>query len=198
MVDKPILYLLVKMIAVIASLLIADYSKADMILWIISALSFACVFVLELLMYRLLHRKNIIVITIIASMAACFGVGMDILFPVFIILLLHLFDILIDRNMFYQIISVAMTLSVLALMPGKDTFILAMILTILLLFCREILNKLESYRKINERQNETINELSQKLIDMKGLIKTLKFTASLEERNRIAARIHDQIGHGIS
>ena len=198
MVDKPILYLLVKMIAVIASLLIADYAKADMILWVISALSFACIFVLELLLYRLLQRKNIIVLTIITSMAICFGIGMDILFPVFIILLLHLFDLTIDQNMFYQIVVVAITLFILAMMPGKETLILAMSLAALLLFCREILNKLSYCRKINEQQNETINELNQKLIDMRGLIKTLKFTASLEERNRIAARIHDQIGHGVS
>jgi signal transduction histidine kinase len=47
-------------------------------------------------------------------------------------------------------------------------------------------------------QKETISELNKKMNDIRGLTKTLKYTVSIEERNRIAARIHDQIGHGIS
>jgi signal transduction histidine kinase len=57
---------------------------------------------------------------------------------------------------------------------------------------------MKAYQDQNFRQKETILELNKKVNDIKGLNKTLKYTVSLEERNRIAARIHDQLGHGIS
>ena len=58
--------------------------------------------------------------------------------------------------------------------------------------------KLKSYIDKNEVLKEKIIGLENQILDIKGLMKTLKTSASLEERNRIAARIHDEIGHGIS
>lgn len=71
MVSKPILYFILKMTAVTASFLTVNYAEADMVLWIISALSFACIFVLELLLYHLPAGKNIILITNLLSVLAC-------------------------------------------------------------------------------------------------------------------------------
>jgi signal transduction histidine kinase len=58
--------------------------------------------------------------------------------------------------------------------------------------------KMTIYMELSERQKENIVELNKKINDIKSLTKTLKYKASVEERNRIAARIHDQVGHGIS
>jgi signal transduction histidine kinase len=198
MIDKPVLYLLAKIAAVIASFLIAGSDKADMVFWIISALSFACVFISELLISRIWKRKNIVVFTVVCCIITCFMIGLDILFPLFVILLIHLFDLTIDRSMFYQILSVSLLLSLFIFTPNKEGFALSLNLVILTLLARLLLMKLNTYEEISENQKETISELDKKLKDLKGLVKTLKYTASIEERNRIAARIHDQIGHGIS
>lgn len=198
MADKPTLYFGLKITAVAASFLIADNVKADMVLWIISALSFACVFVLELLLKRLTAKNNILLLTITASILACFVIGLDILFPLFIMLLFHLSDITVDRKMFYQIFSVTVVLSIVIFMPEKTLLVISLSLVAMALFCRALTHRLSMYIQINEEQKETIYEMDSKLKDLKGLIKTLKIAASLEERNRIAARIHDQIGHGIS
>ncbi len=198
MIDKPFLHLLAKMAAVIASILIAGSEKADMVFWTISALSFACIFITELLLHRILGKKNLVILLVMASIIACFVIGLDILFPLYVMLMIHLFDLTIDRNMFYQIVFVALLLSIFIFTPTKEAFALTLNLVLLTLLARLLLLKLAAYSESNESQKEIISEMDKKLKDLKGLMKTLKYTASVEERNRIAARIHDQIGHGIS
>lgn len=198
MLDKPVLYFLAKIIAVVVTSLIANNSNADIIFWIISALSFACVFVLEILLNRILNNKAIIILIISGSMIACFFLGMDNFFPLFIILLVQLLDLTISGSMFYQILIVSLLLSLLIFSPDNVLAALTINLIIMILFCRVLLSKLSKYEKISLDEKETISEMNKKLNDLKGLIKTLRYTASVEERNRIAARIHDQIGHGIS
>ncbi len=198
MIDKPFLYLLAKLAAVITSFLIAGDEKADMVFWIISALSFACIFILELLIYRIMKRTDIIVILILGCIIACFTIGFQILFPLYIILIMHLFDLTIEQNMYYQIIAVAFFLSFFIFAPKKELFALAVVLIVFTMLVRYLLDKLAVSQEINENRKDAISEMEKKLKDLKGLIKTLKYTASVEERNRIAARIHDQIGHGIS
>lgn len=198
MLEMPVLFSLAKISAVIASYLIADYAKADMVLWVISALSFACVFVLEILLNRTIHKKQLLSITILGSLIACFSIGIEILFPLYIILVVQLFDLTIDKSMYYQILIVAFMLSFFIFPPSKEIFAVSMIMSVMLLFGRVILIRLYALEKINGEHKDTINEMDKKLKDLKGLINTLKTTVSLEERNRIAARLHDQIGHGIS
>lgn len=198
MVDKPFLYLLTKTAAVIASFLIAGSEKADMDFWIISALSFACVFITEYLICRIFKKRSIVIFLVLASLAACFIIGLDILFSLYIMLLIHMLDLMLDRSMFYQISAVTLLLSLFIFIPTKETFALTFILVLMTLLARLLLEKLTIYKDISESQRETINAMEAKLTDLRGLMKTLKNTASVEERNRIAARIHDQIGHGIS
>ena len=198
MIDKPFLYLLAKIAAVIASFLIAGSEKADMVFWIISALSFACIFVTELLIECIFRKRNLVIFLILASITACFVIGLDILFPLYVMLLLHISDLTIPRNMFYQIIFVVLLLSAFIFMPSKEAFALTINLVLLTLLARILLLKLAAYKELNDKQKETISDMDKKLKDLRGLMKTLKYTASVEERNRIAARIHDQIGHGIS
>jgi signal transduction histidine kinase len=165
---------------------------------VISTLSFACIFLLEILLNRFVHNNKIIIVIVSISMAACFFLGFDTYFPLFLILLIQLLDITIDEKMFYQILAVALLLVFFIFPPEPVTAAFCVMLTALVLFCRIVQNKLVIYKEMTEAQNERLDEMKKKLSDLKGLTKTLKYTASLEERNRIAARIHDQIVHGIS
>lgn len=196
--EKSLLYLLAKTVAVIASVAILNPADVDLTRVIISTLSLACVFVLELLLDKIMQKKQVIMATNGAVMIACFLLGAEGYFPLIIISLVHLLDILADSKMFYYIITVAVTLSWLIFEPSLAAVVIVLILMTMILSGRIIITRLKVYQDINLRQKETILELNQKLNDIRSLNKTLKYTVSLEERNRIAARIHDQLGHGIS
>ena len=198
MIDKSMLYLFTKIAAVISTLLTVGGEKADIVFWIISALSFVCVFVIEFLVNQIFKRKKMIALLVIGCLIACFFIGLDHLFPLYVILLIHLSDLMIEGKMFYQVLFVALLLSLYIFTPSREGIALSLLLLVLTLFTRLLLMKLYAYEEMNESQKETIREMDKKQKDLKGLIKTLKYTASIEERNRIAARIHDQIGHGIS
>ena len=198
MVEKPTLYFLTKLVTVIASISILSTASVDMTFSVISTLGFACVFLFELLLYRLYKNRNIILVIASASMIACFMLGLDTFFPLYMILVIQLLDITIENKMFYEILSVSVLLSMYIFAPSKNSFSISIILIAFVLFIRIAIDKLTIYKKISEEQKEVVVELNKKLSDIKSLMKTLKYSTSLEERNRIAARIHDQVGHGIS
>ncbi|TAH65255.1 MAG: hypothetical protein EWM47_11380, partial [Anaerolineaceae bacterium] len=90
MIDLPVLYLITKLVAMAASNLIMANAKTDVVVIIISVLSFACVFVLELLIDRLWKKKFFLFITISTSIMACFIIGIQLMFPLLLVLLLHI------------------------------------------------------------------------------------------------------------
>lgn len=196
--DKPFLYFLLKIVAVITSVLLFHSAKVDITADVISTLSFACVFVLELLLGRFRYKAKLLRITIILCIIACVALGVDRLFPLCIVLLIHLLDISLDTSMFYYIMVVILLLSFFIFSPNMTSSLITLILVSMLLFCRSIIHKLIKLTEKSDRQQEQIIEQNKKITDMRSLHKTLKYNASVEERNRIAARIHDQVGHGIS
>lgn len=197
MLDLPILYLIAKLAAVAASYMVG-FAKTDIVFTVISVLSFACIFMLELLFERTLKKKALIFITITVSTIACFSLGIDILFPLFVILVLHFCELVFSENMYYQISLVAVALLFILYPPKIEIIILTVILLLMVVVARILIIKLKDYIDKNEILQENIMNLETKIKDLKSLMKTLKTAASLEERNRIAARIHDEIGHGIS
>lgn len=198
MLNKPFLYFLVKASALAALIMINASAEADITLTVISALSFACVFLLELLFERIFHKPKLTIFTIMITIIACFLLGIEIYFPLFLMLLIHLLDLSIQSKMFYHILSIVIVLSFFLFAPAMVNTVISLVLIVFAVFCRIILERLQTCRERNEAQKETISELNEKMSDLKRLAKTLKYTVSVEERNRIAARIHDQIGHGIS
>lgn len=196
--DKSLLYFLAKIIAVIASISILLPADADVTLTVISALSFVCIFVAEILLDRLPGKNRYIMITIIATVAACFALGLNIYYPIIIISLVHLLDITMESRIFYYIFSLVLVLSVFIFDPSITSFMITGTILTMLFFCRIVIARLKFFSEIIGKQKETIIELNKKITDIRSLTKTLKYTVSIEERNRIAARIHDQLGHGIS
>ncbi len=118
--------------------------------------------------------------------------------PLFAIVLIQFLDRTIEDQVFYIMFSVVILLCIFIFPPNHLALVIMLISSSLVLYCRYIIDYVLLYRNTNEEQKELITELNKKLVDLKRLTKTLKYTTSLEERNRIAARIHDQIGHGIS
>jgi signal transduction histidine kinase len=206
--DKPLLYFVAKILATIVSV-VRYYSNSDTTMAIIAMLSLACIFVLEILLVRVFQNKyryplyknyesKAVLITLGISIAACFLLDIDNFLLLLFILMIHGIDLFTQKNMFYQVLFVAMILSFFIFLPNLETLILTMVLGVMLLLGREIINRKNTYEALAEKHNETILELEKKIENLMSLTKTIKQTVSLEERNRIAARIHDQIGHGIS
>lgn len=198
MADKPVLYFLTKLLAVTTSILLINTAKDDIVYYTILILSFACIFTLEVLLYRIYRNKLIVVILTLAVMFACFILGLNLFFPLITVLFVHILEVTIDKNMFYHVLSVTLLLVFLIFTPEKIPAAISVAILLMLLFCRALIDKIILLKELDEKQKKTVSELNKKLADLRGLMKTLKYTASLEERNRIAARIHDQIGHGIS
>lgn len=198
MLDLPILYLIIKVAAVAASYLMAGHVKTDVVEVIISVLSFACVFVLELLIVRLWNKKALLYITISFSIIACLLIGINILLPLLVVLLLHLLELILSGEMYYQIGLISLVLVFILYPPEISLFIISVIFILMIFLIRIVIFKLYDYVHKNESLQEEIMKLENYILDLKALMKTLKTAASLEERNRIAARIHDEIGHGIS
>jgi signal transduction histidine kinase len=196
--EKSLLYFIAKIVAVITSVSILQAADVDITFTVISTLSFACIFLIELLFVKIIKRRKIIVLTIGISIVACFALGLNIYFPLYTVLLVHLLDLLVSTEMFYYILGVAVLLSALISLPGITALMIVLLLLTMLLYSRILIMKLHSYQESNDQQKELIVDLNKKVTDLKGLTKTLKYSVSIEERNRIAARIHDQLGHGIS
>lgn len=196
MLDLPVLYLITKIMAVTASYL--SQGKAGTVTNVISVLGFSCVFVLELLIERTWKKKAFLYITITSSIIACFILGIKNLFPLFAVLLMHLTELLISGKMYYQIVSVALILAFLLFTPDMTGIVITVIFIPMIMLARSVMLKLDYYLHKNEMLKEDIIKLESNITDLKELMRTLKTTISMEERNRIAARIHDEIGHGIS
>ncbi|CRZ34409.1 signal transduction histidine kinase [Herbinix hemicellulosilytica] len=198
MLDLPVLYLIAKTAAVTASYLAESRAKTDVVASIISVLSFCCIFVFELLLERLFKRQTLIYISVIFSLIACFLIGIEFLMPLATVLLMHLIDLTVSGKMYYRVLAVVICLLLLIYPPGMDGIILTALLILTVILVRAVLKKLNEYIHKNEMLKEEIMRLENKISDLKNMMKNIKTAVSLEERNRIAARIHDEIGHGIS
>lgn len=198
MLDLPVLYLITKLAAIVVANLILMNAKTDVVGIIISVLSFACVFFLELLFNRLWKKRALILITISGTIIACFLLGIDYMFPLLVVLILHLLEAAHIEEMYYQAGITAVILLFLIFTPDMDILLISASLITMTLISRYAIIRSEDLLHKNELLQEKIIKLEGKIADLNGLMKTLKTTASLEERNRIAARIHDEIGHGIS
>jgi signal transduction histidine kinase len=197
MVDKTLLFFLVK-IAAILSIFMISTNDADVAMNAISALAFICVCLLHLLLHKVLHQRNVSLVLIAFALAAGFVLGMGVFFPLISLLMYEGLDLLISEKTKYILLGIVLSLLYFAAEPTPIMAGIAAVLVIFAISGTWALAKMDIYRKTVASQKLEMDDLREKLSDNKRLIKTLKYTASLEERNRLAARIHDKVGHGIS
>lgn len=80
----------------------------------------------------------------------------------------------------------------------KDAVIVLIIMLIFISIYEIQMNKLKKIGEIQEEQRRIIYNLQKKLVDERDIQEQILYTARLEERNKISARLHDKIGHTIS
>ena len=195
---KNILYLTLKLVALAAVFAYKFTADAVSGFNIAAVLAFCCLFLTDFLIGRISRKKKASVIFIPAEIAGCFICGTESYFPLLLILIYQLIDLLDAEGYFYRISAASALLAVLIFPPSTTSAVTALILSSAGAFSRVLLEKLEYYRGICNSQRKDISALNDKVAQLKAYSNTLREAASLEERNRFSARIHDKLGHGIS
>lgn len=194
--DKNSLYLTFK-VAALAAVTAGFFSAntADS-LTVSAALAFCCLFAADYLIQRLAGRFRLICAPI--GIAGCFICGAENYFPVLLILIFELADLLSAKEYFYGISGAAALLAALIFQPCKYALIYAVLISALGIFARIAIERLEYFRQLSETQRRTISSQSERIANLQAYSATLRETAALEERSRFSTRIHDKLGHGIS
>lgn len=206
---KNTLYLTLKLTALAAAIAIMEYeNRADTQggLNALCALAFCCLFLTDFLLSQktggkrtgIMWNKRAVFICLSVETAGCLICGSSWYFPLLLMLLFQLIDLAGAGGYFYPISAAAAVLAALIIEPSFFTGLVTLIMTALGAFGRYVAEKLERYRSLSEELRENISVQNEKISGLKGYLKTLRHTASLEERNRFSARIHDRLGHGIS
>lgn len=198
-----------KVIALAISLVFMQQYSKEVVFITGSALAFLCIFIImyaldlkcngwkrESLKGKWLGKVNLFLILLLEGVLL--GLGIEEWQPIFIVLGIELISYLTEEHYFYGL-SVAGFIVMLGIYPGSINLVLINILVLItLLMTINDSKKLSFYKILNSDQREQLIHLEEQIKDNERLIKTIKYSAVLEERNRLSARLHDKIGHSIS
>ncbi|MDO5577631.1 MAG: hypothetical protein Q4F84_11200, partial [Fibrobacter sp.] len=115
-------------------------------------------------------------------------------FPMIVLLSFEFIDIYISNEHLYQIIGIVFVIMIFLFTPALSSVAISAVSLGLTVYGSYILNKLTAYKEMCERQKEEIAHQNKKITDIKSFACALKKQTALEERNRFAGRIHDQLG----
>lgn len=194
--DKNSLYLTFKTVA-LAAVTAENFSAntADSFT-VAAALAFCCLFTADYLICKLAERFRLICAPI--GIAGCVVCEIDVYFPVLLVLIFEIADLLGAKEYFYGISGAAALLAALIFQPDKYALITAALISAAVVFARIAVERLDYFRQLSETQRGTISTQSERIAKLQAYSATLRETAALEERSRFSTRIHDKLGHGIS
>lgn len=200
MLKQSVMYLIFKGVALGASILFLQKAGTGSGYLLILVLAFSCVLTTGYLFEEISvkYGKKIRTLMDIILLGASFFMDMKRLFPFLIVIVIQMLDQFAKGKMFYYLLLVVLTVT--ALIFQSDFQILFFSLLFIFIFCytKVIREKGQIQRELVLEQKEELAQLHKKLADNKQFVKTLQYTTALEERNRLAARLHDKVGHGIS
>ena len=102
------------------------------------------------------------------------------------------------KNIYMVTFSFLPLICILKSSGFKNAIIILTILIILLINNQKKNNKINNLDLVNDDQRKRIYNLQKKLSEERDIQEQVLYTARLEERNKISARLHDKIGHTIS
>lgn len=191
------LYLLAKLAALLlaaSQLFAANGSFAE---HIVTLLLLGCLFAADVLAASFLQTQLPAVLLRLAVIGICMYTGTAFL-PLAALTAAQLADCGTEESLFWEITAVCTFLLFLLLQPPAEGVFLT--LTLLLLFgaMRFLNRKVLSLTNRCTQQSAELAAQRKKLSGIKEYVRSVRSTAALEERNRFAARIHDELGHNIS
>lgn len=195
--NRNALYLTFKTAALAAVTAEKITANADS-LTIVSALAFCCLFVTDYLINKLCRKKGARLICALIGIAGCFVCGAEEYFPLLLVLVFQLVDLLDAKEYFYGISAASAALAALIFKPGQYALVTAILLAAAGAFARAAVERVEYFRELSERQRGMIAAQKERISKLQAYSHTLRETTALEERSRFSMRIHDKLGHGIS
>ncbi len=218
---KNVLYLTGKLTALTAVTAYEIWANAQSGLNAVCVLAFCCLFLTDFLLNRkpdwpaaqrgksvqrtesacgkqLCRRKVLQLICLCVEIAGTFFCGRELCFPLLLILLFQLIDMLRADGYFYLISAVVTVLAAFIFKPSFYLTASAFMIAALGMFARYVIEKLEHYQKLSEVLREDIAVQNEKIAELKSYAKTVRDAVAMEERSRFSSRIHDRLGHGIS
>ncbi len=196
--NKSTLYFIANSLTLLCSSLLNYKSGADMTIMVISVLGSFCVFLFQHLVMILLKNKKAVSVILACTMLFYVFYSPAKLFPLIIILTFEFIDVYVSDEHLYQITGVIFVIMIFLFSPPIPVISLSVISMGLTIYAGYVIDKLNIYKEICENQKEELSKQNKKLTDIKSFASAIKTQTALEERNRFAGRIHDQLGHGIS
>lgn len=198
MTDKVLMWLILKCIGLMVSVISMLGSEERISEVLILTLALSCVLILQyILSYRKRYRYIYNGINVCISLF-CFLTYSELLLPLLAVLMAEQIETIGTKTQFYFSFFCSQLLLLLLISPHFYILLITCLIDVFLLLFHYLITKLDAYYNTMQEQKETLLAMEEKLKDNKRFIKTLRYTAALEERNRLAARLHDKIGHGIS
>lgn len=198
MLERTLMYEVVKTVALVASVVMMLEAGDKMESVVLLSLALSCAIVIEYIVAikggKQLSNVGINVICCII----CLSTKPELLLPLVVVLLAEIIDYKAERQQFYMLYGCTVGLLIFILNPSNYVIIISLIFFGVICYIRQLVMKIVNYRMLIMKQKEDLTELEEKIKDNNRFIKTLRYTAALEERNRLAARLHDKVGHGIS
>lgn len=198
MQEISMMYVITKCIALATSVAVMLEAGDEMTQVVILSLVLSCIIAAQYILALKGMSRYISTTVNISACIFCFITNPEQLLPVLVILMIENIDYLAPKQQYYLLIGCTTSLLLLIISPGYVVGLITAVIVCFLCYARYIVIKVVSYRVSLGRQKEDLLSLEEKIKDNNRLIKTLRYTAALEERNRLAARLHDKIGHGIS
>lgn len=196
---KRYYYLVGKLLAVLITAM-QIYDTADTGVLLIRILVISCLFSLQLLL-ELVNKGKYVKWCSLCSVAVLTGfffLGQSEIIAIGIVVGMELIDTLVKGAQFYQIGTAYLLLLWFVYKPDMIMMLFTIILVIMLLLLRFADERWQALWNASLEQKVKFQQLENKLQGMKEYAKTVEKTAVMEERNRFALKIHDQLGHSIS
>ncbi|MFA5659371.1 MAG: histidine kinase, partial [Oscillospiraceae bacterium] len=199
MFRKPALCAAAKTAVLIVALAFYYFeNKADMTFCVISALAFCCAFCLELIIDTFIKNKTPVIVIETAIIAACLLIDYKYFFPVMTMSAVRLAFLKIKGKSFFMILSTCYLLSVIIIEPPMLSIAFSLTGSTVFIYLLVFEEKLRALEEQTFALKEQLAKAEEKLSDNKRLVRSLKYSAALEERNRLAVMLHDNVGHSIS
>jgi signal transduction histidine kinase len=125
-------------------------------------------------------------------------IGYGSLFPLMCLLITEFCEEALGIKWFVQISLATGILLAFILRPPAACIAIAGVIDAAAIFVYILLSKLGTAGKQIERRSDEIRELNQRMGEQRQAAQSLEALTRLTERNRLAARIHDDVGHGVS
>ena len=196
--NKNTLYLTLKLAAFAA--VISEFISANTLdgLKTVGVLAFCCLFLADFLINRLCRVKQVRLICAPIAVIGCVICGAETYFPLLLMSILQLMDLLEVKGYFYGIYAASAVLSALIFSPGQNALVTAAILTAAGVFARIAVERVEYFRELSENQRKIIAAQTARVNKLQAYTRAVRESTALEERSRFSTRIHDKLGHGIS